>query len=372
MGILTHSTMTTTEVSPSSPPKPCVVSGGTTAESSASRISAAGVHAALAASGYDAVWLDLSGPREWAIRSVHRPVSGIVGRSQSAGDVTWLGSFASLVRAMAVDVVFPTIHGPIGEDGQLQTLCKSLSLPCVGCDSAASMACYDKAQFKRLVRDAGLPIAPWIAVRKGYDLDDLTHCVARELGYPCIVKPACSGSSLGLARVEMQDELRAAIVRAFAFGEVVLVEQMFYGVDVEIGVLAGDTLTVGSPVELEYDGILYDYDTKYAGDRDRRFLPARFPETLIGSLMKAARDAFLATACDGMARVDFLVDPDAEQFVVNEINTVPYMPESSTFTTSLCHATGQTYSTLISELMLLALAPGRLRSRGRERDFPTS
>jgi D-alanine-D-alanine ligase len=337
-----------------------LLSGGTTAESSASRVSATGVHAALTASGYDAIWLDLSEAGAWEVRSDHPSASMVLGSSTRLGPVPWQEALASVVRASAVDLAFPTIHGPIGEDGQLQALCESLSLLYVGCHSKASIACYDKALFKRLVHGAGLPVTPWVLVERRLHEDDpaaVAVLVERELGYPCIVKPSCSGSSLGLARVEVPDALDAAITQALAFDDVVLIERLFVGADVEIGVLGGEPPMVGAAVELEYDGLLYDFETKYAGNRDRRYLPARFPAALVDRLTQVAHAAFQATGCRGMARVDLLVDASTERFVVNEINTVPYMPESSTFATSLCHATGQTYRDLVTNLVQLVWSP---------------
>jgi D-alanine-D-alanine ligase len=338
-------------------PRICVLSGGPTAESRASHISAAGVYDALTASGYDSIWLDLSEAETWEVRAADPPVSPVLDSDPGPDSAPWQEAFASLVRASGVELAFPAIHGPIGEDGQLQALCESLSLPCVGCDSKASIACYDKALFKQLVHAAGLPVTPWVSVERRLHEDNpaaVTAAVERELSYPCIVKPSRSGSSLGLARVEARDALDAAIAQALAFDDIALVERLFAGVDVEIGVLGGGPPVIGSPVELEYDGFLYDFETKYADDRDRRYLPARFPAALIDRLTQAASAAFFATGCHGMARVDLLVNASTGRFIVNEINTVPYMPKSSTFATSLCHATGQSYRCLITDLVQVA------------------
>jgi D-alanine-D-alanine ligase len=330
-----------------------VLSGGTTAESRASRVSAGDVSSTLEASGYDVVWLDLSDREEWEVRPAESSSMAPKPGTETA-PASWQAGFAALVRASGVDLAFPLIHGPIGEDGQLQALCESLALPYVGCGPRASTVCFDKAVFKRLVRDAGLPVAPWIVVeRPVYDDDPaaIAAAVDRELGFPCIVKPSRSGSSLGLARVETRHTLDAAIRQAFNFDDVVLVEQLFSGSDVEIGVLEDGTAVVGTPVELEYDGVLYDFETKYAGDRDMRYVPARFPVALIARLERTARDVFVAAGCRGLARVDLLVDADAGCFVVNEVNTIPYMPAPSTFATSLCHATGRTYGDLVTTLV---------------------
>jgi D-alanine-D-alanine ligase len=254
--------------------------------------------------------------------------------------------------ATGIEVVFPAIHGPPGEDGQIQTLCESMSIAWVGCDATASTDCYDKVLFKKLMRAAGLPIAPFLAVNTATyhrDRAAIEREVARELGYPCIVKPSQSGSSLGLSRVESSKELEAAIQVALAFDDAALVEKLFLGRDVEIGVIENGTAVAGSPIELEYEGVLYDFEAKYLRG-DRRYLPARCSAALLERLRQAALLAFQAARCSGMARVDLLVDPTLERFVVNEINTVPYMPESSTFTGSIGHFTGRTYTELIAGL----------------------
>jgi D-alanine-D-alanine ligase len=340
----------------STPERICLLSGGTTAEASASRSSAAGVYEALSQDGHEVLWLDLADSFEWSAPTAVASES-VVGANGHSGR-SWDEALAVLVRVHAIELVFPTIHGPIGEDGQLQELCDSLGLPCVGCDAEASAACYDKARFKHIALAAKLPVVPGLEVpRRLYEAapDAVAASVTRDVGYPTIVKPSRSGSSLGLALVEAPTQLDAAIAHALRFDDVVLVERLFAGLDIEIGVFEDETsaTVVGSPVELEFEG-LYDFETKYAGDRDVRYLPARFPGAFLDRLRDAARDAFSAAGCSGLARVDLLVAPDTQEFVVNEINTIPYMPASSTFATSLCHATDGTYRDLIRAIVEVA------------------
>jgi D-alanine-D-alanine ligase len=343
-----------------------VLSGGPSLEARASRISAGGVYAALKESAYDVVWLDLAQAGEWR----RCPVAGLPPGerlpSAAGGDGSWMENLASLLQSAGVEMVFPAIHGSPGEDGQIQALCRSLSIPWVGCDAAASIACYDKLLFKRIARSAGLPVVRFVVVDGegcAKDPGSVAAIVEREVGYPCIVKPSRSGSSLGLSRVTGRRGLAAAISKALGFDKTVLVEELFRGTDVEIGVLENGSALVGSPVELEYEGVLYDFEAKYVKG-DRRYLPARCSAGLIARLKCAARTAFRATGCSGMARVDLLVDSAAERFVVNEINTIPYMPESSTFAGSIGHATGQTYAELVTTLAQSAWAPGGRHRNG--------
>jgi D-alanine-D-alanine ligase len=340
-----------------------VLSGGPSLEAQASRVSAAGVYTALAESGHRAVWLDLSGEGEWEWRSDSEAEEGASALPQAGdrGTGSSLDALASLLRATSVDVAFPVIPGQLGEDGQIGALCESLSIACVGCSAPASAACYDKVLFKSLVRAAGLPLARFLAVgRDAWERDPAWFGarVDREIRYPCIVKPSQSGSSFGLSRVAGSDDLAAAIAAAHEFDDVALVEELFVGSDVEIGVFENGSLLVGNPVELEYEGLLYDFDAKYLRG-DRRYLPARCSPGLVERLRQGARAAFLATSCNGMARVDLLADLTGERFVVNEINTIPYMPESSTFAKSLCHRSGKTYPELVTAIAHAAASRGQ-------------
>ncbi|MGO9320420.1 MAG: D-alanine--D-alanine ligase [Solirubrobacteraceae bacterium] len=336
-------------------PRIAVLSGGGSAESAASRVSATGVHETLAAAGYEVAWLDLSDQGRWSLISAHPENQSVPDISDSTN--SWTETLTSLLRVLRIDLIFPVLHGALGEDGQIQKLCEFLSLQYVGCGPDASLTCYDKTLFKDAMLDAGLPIPAYLSVQLPAYEDDpaaLASLVGQRLGYPCIVKPAKAGSSIGLSRVATSGSLSVAVARAFRFDDVVLVEEFTAGCDVEIGLLGDTSPVIGSPVEIEYEGELYDFAAKYGGRRDHTHLPARFPTPLVGHLTELARKAFEATGCRGMARVDFLVDRSSEQAVVNEINTIPYMPATSSFAVSLCDATGYTYSRLVASLVELA------------------
>lgn len=345
---------------PASARRICVLSGGPSEEAAASRVSAADVYQALVAVGRNVLWLDLSADGRWTLEAEHLHGSPLIRPAGRERPESWQKSLAALVEALDVELVFPVIHGEIGEDGQIQRLCESLSLPYVGCAPEATLTCYDKVAFKRVISAAGLPVAAYVDIRRdAYEIDSaaVAALVQRHLGYPCIVKPARAGSSLGLARVESSRALDRAVAAAFRLSEVVIIERLCPGVDVEIGVLGGASPVVGSPVEIEYEGDLYDFATKYRGDVRQR-VPARIPRWLAARLVEAAHVAFLATGCRGMARVDFLVDGSAGSFVVTETNTIPYLPESSSFASSLRHAAGLSYTTVVARLVQLASERG--------------
>jgi D-alanine-D-alanine ligase len=332
----------------------CVLSGGPTLEASASRISAAAVFAALESEDYEVLWLDLDEKSQWRRRGATVPMESCERSDQRLS--TALGRLEQALLEAGAEVVFPVMHGIYGEDGQIQRLCRRLSIPCVGCDEAASARCYDKVRFKQTMTPAGLPVASFLSIDRD-QIDSewglFAGAVEQQLGFPCIVKPSRSGSSIGLSRVADHQDLTAARDRALAFDRTVVAEQLFTGIDVEIGVCESGVTVVGTPVELEFEGSLYDFEAKYARG-DRRYMPARCSKELLASLRATAASAFCASGCRGMARVDLLVEPVSGAFVVNEINTIPYMPESSTFTHSICDRTKQSYSELIASFVQLA------------------
>lgn len=331
-----------------------MLSGGPSLEAAASRLSAAAVVAALKSEGHEVLWLDHDEGGDWRRKesSSEKPH----GKS-SGGRCSLLDRLSLALVEAGTEVVFPVIHGAYGEDGQIQRLCRKLSLPCVGCDETASARCYDKACFKRVLTAAGLPVAPFLAISSSEIHSGWTSfadTVEERFGFPCIVKPSRSGSSIGLSRVESREDLEAARDQALEFDRTLLAEKQVRGTDVEVGVYEDPSTVVGTPIELEIVGSLYDFEAKYFRG-DRRYIPPRCSERLIENLRVVAASAFDVSGCSGMARVDFLVDPVTENFVVNEINTIPYMPGSSTFTSSICDRTNQSYPELMSSLVRLAV-----------------
>src|SRR4051794_11479430 len=209
----------------------CVLSGGPTLEAAASRISAAAVFAALEAEKYEVLWLDLDENSQWRRRGSTVPLEESCDRSDQHR--TPLDRLSHALVEAGADVVFPVIHGLYGEDGQIQRLCRILSIPCVGCDETASARCYDKVRFKQMVTSVGLPVAPFLAIDRdqidsGWGL--FAGAVEEQLGFPCIVKPSRSGSSIGLSRVADRRELEAARDLALAFDRTVVAEQLFTGI----------------------------------------------------------------------------------------------------------------------------------------------
>ena len=245
-----------------------------------------------------------------------------------------------------VDVVFPVLHGPFGEDGTVQGLLELAGVPYVGAGVAASALCMDKDLFKAVLRDRGITVARNVTLRDG---DPVEH----PFSYPVFVKPARLGSSVGITKAHDGGELETGVALARRHDDKVLVEEFVAGTEVECGVL-GNRSPVASVVgEIVAHAEWYDYSAKYADGGMELVIPARIAETVAEDVRRIAVDSFVATECEGMARIDFFVRPDGE-VVVNEINTIPGFTATSVYA-KLFEASGIPYAELLERLIELAL-----------------
>lgn len=259
-------------------------------------------------------------------------------------------------RALDVDVIFPVLHGPYGEDGTLQGLLELADLPYVGPGVLASAVAMDKEFTKRLLVSAGLAVAPFVSLRPG-----MTTPVAEveALGLPVFVKPARAGSSLGVSRVDDWADLPAAIAAAREHDPKVLIEAAVVGHEVECGVLEfPDGHIDASPIaEITVaDNRFYDFDAKYLDEVSSFELPARLPADVTDRVRAAAMTAFRAIDAQGLARVDFFVGDDGS-ITVNEINTMPGFTPISMYPRMWAEG-GIDYPTLLATLIDTALARG--------------
>jgi D-alanine-D-alanine ligase len=247
-----------------------------------------------------------------------------------------------------VDVVIPVLHGPFGEDGTVQGLLELAGVPYVGAGVAASALCMDKDLFKAVLRDRGVPVASHHAIRLG-------DAVENPFSYPVFVKPARLGSSVGISKVHDESELGPAVELARRHDEKVLVEEFVAGTEVECGVLGNQRpAPIASVVgEIVPHAEWYDYGAKYEEDGSDIVVPGRIPEAVAARVQELAVEAFVATECEGMARVDFFVRPGGE-VVVNEINTIPGFTSTSVYA-RLFEASGIPYRELLDRLIGLAL-----------------
>ena len=256
-----------------------------------------------------------------------------------------------------IDVVFPVLHGENGEDGAMQGLLQMAGIPYVGPHISASAVAMDKTLTKLVVDHAGVPQAAWHLVRRNEldnhmesSLDTLEH----RFSYPMFVKPAGTGSSVGVSKAADREELRRALLAAAAFDEKVLVEEFIRGREIEVAVMGNDNPVASVCGEIDSGAEFYDYDAKYITDTSVAYIPARIPEDVEEIVREAAVKVYSAIGCQGLSRVDFFVTYDENRVVFNEINTLPGFTSISMYP-KLFAASGIPYSELIDELLKLAL-----------------
>ncbi|MCI0465379.1 MAG: D-alanine--D-alanine ligase, partial [Gemmataceae bacterium] len=271
-----------------------------------------------------------------------------------------------------VDVVFPLIHGRHGEDGCLQGLLEMAGLPYVGCGVLASALGMDKEASKRLLADAGLKVVEHVCVRDRLwerDPRAVERRVAAGPGYPCFVKPSNGGSSVGIVKVREESELGAALEEAGHYDHKLLVERAVDAREIEVSVLGNEEPEASLPGEIEPVNEFYDYDAKYLDDRSRLLIPAPLSEAQSREARRLAVEAFRALGCEGMARVDFLLDRRGGTLYVSEVNTVPGFTPISMYP-KLWEASGLPYARLIDRLIELAQERHRRNSRLETRYEP--
>jgi D-alanine-D-alanine ligase len=256
-----------------------------------------------------------------------------------------------------VDVVFPVLHGPFGEDGTLQGLLECLDVPYVGAGVAASAVCMDKILFKELMAQAGVPQVAYRAVTEAQFTAEPEAVLADlgQLGLPVFVKPARLGSSVGIARVGSAEELSDALHAAFAHDPLAIVEAAAVGLEVECSVLGNGDPIASEPGEILLatgEGGWYDYEAKYTPGGMQLEVPARVSDSVRERVKELAVYVFQRSGCTGLARVDFFVA--GEGVLVNELNTMPGFTETSVYG-ALFAASGVPYPELLDRLVALAL-----------------
>jgi D-alanine-D-alanine ligase len=332
-----------------------VLLGGRSSEHEISLASAQSVIAALA-ERHDVVTVEIARDGSWALGpGEERPSLPNVVPDQvplrdgkelepAANRLPDRGVSAALAE---VDVVFPVLHGPFGEDGTVQGLLEIANRPYVGAGVLASALCMDKDVFKSVMRDNGVPVTRNITLRAGDD-------ARNPYGYPVFVKPARLGSSVGITKAHDDDELRAAVDLAFRHDEKVLVEEFVSGIEVEVGVLGNRRPIASLPGEIVVThNEWYDFEAKYDEGEMDLVVPARIEPEQIERAQELAVRAFVATDCDGMARADMFVRDDGE-VLVNELNTIPGFTETSVYA-KLFEASGIPYAELLDRLVELGV-----------------
>jgi len=341
-----------------------VLFGGRSAEHEVSIRSATSVINALRESRYDVVPVAISKRGKWLspARSA-KLLTGINKRPKTPKrDAISSGASRALIRIddvgkPAVDVVFPVLHGPFGEDGTVQGLLELADLPYVGSGVAGSAVGMDKDLQKRLLREAGLPVVDFLTVARRRWRRTRRKVLAEinaRFRLPVFVKPACLGSSVGISKVKLRRALAAAMDAAAEFDTKIIVEAGVDGArELECSVLGNDAPETSCVGEVIPGGEFYDYEEKYVRDTTELVIPAKIPKRVSERVRKLAAAAFQATDCAGLARADFLMHRRTHKLYVSELNTMPGFTEISMYPKLWAHA-GLTYSKLLDRLITLA------------------
>ena len=272
----------------------------------------------------------------------------------------------AVVRGLSLDVVFPIVHGPFGEDGTLQGLLELANVPYVGAGVLSSALAMDKVMAKVHFAARGLPLVDHTVVpgpEWDHDPDRVIRRIEQQLGYPIFVKPANLGSSIGVSRATDNDTLRSALATAWKFDDKLLVEAAVKQPrEIECSILGNDKPEASVPGEVIPSGAFYDYNAKYIDDQTQLVIPANLTAERTTEVQTMAVAAFQSLDCNGMARVDFLLDGSSDQLYVNEVNTLPGFTTISHYA-KLWEVSGLPYPALLDRLIDLAFAQHRRRQR---------
>jgi D-alanine-D-alanine ligase len=323
-----------------------VLAGGRSSEHEISLASARGVLAALDPVRYEVSQVAIGRDGRWEL-----------GTGENASGTLPIPTAQTPAPLGPIDVVLPLLHGPFGEDGTVQGLLELADVAYVGPGVLASALCMDKDVFKRVMRDQGIPVAEHLALRLG-------ETVRNPFGYPVFVKPARLGSSVGITKAHDEAELGPAVELARRHDEKVLVEEFVPGMEVECGVLGNRqpppvASLPGRIDTLEHEW--YDFASKYDDGGMELVIPPDLPQETIERVQQLSVDSFIASECEGMARVDFFVRDDGE-VIVNELNTMPGFTATSVYA-KLFEASGIPYEELLDRLVQLALERHERRAR---------
>lgn len=344
-----------------------LIFGGQSSEHAVSLESAKNVMDALDAGKYDThliaidrkgVWRYIADKEVLRKTDVTKPID-----VEKAGPQCFMIPSAEGVQVMEtqsgqkrgiVDVAFPILHGPYGEDGTMQGYLRLMGLPFVGSGVLGSAVGMDKDVAKRLLRDAGLPIGNFITLhRHSSSASDFAR-LKRELGLPFFLKPANMGSSVGVHKVSAENQFAAALTDAFQFDRKVIVEEFIDGREIECAVLGNEEPTTSNPGEVLPKHEFYSYEAKYLDANGATFeIPAKLDEDVIAEVQEMAIEVYETLCCEGMSRVDFFLKKDGSLYV-NEVNTIPGFTKISMYPKMMAES-GVPYSELIDQLVEFAM-----------------
>lgn len=356
-----------------------IIFGGRSVEHEVSLVSATSIINALDVTKYDVIQIGITHEGKWVTgpdllrlfkerRSLtHLPEfiltpdptkRGLVGKNET----------------ISLDVLFPVLHGTYGEDGTLQGLCELADIPYVGAGVLGSAVGMDKIVQKNLLQQARLPVAKsvWFFISDfNTTPTKFISQVERQLGFPVFVKPARSGSSVGISKSHNRKELREHIAIAAQYDEKILIEKAVpFAREIECAVLGNEKPRASVPGEIIPSNEFYDYDAKYVDGKSTTVIPAVLPSLIRKKIQRMALDAFRTLDCSGMARVDFLLNRKTNAVVINEINTIPGFTSISMYP-KLWEASGIPYAELLDTLIALAVERHRRKVRLQTTYKPT-
>ena len=341
-----------------------VLFGGRSGEHEVSLASAASVIKSLDPEKYEAVPIGISKEGHWLVGAGAQKMlpevlkSGqrvVLPADPGAASLVPLGD--SRAGSLRVDVVFPVLHGTFGEDGTVQGLLELASLPYIGAGVLASAVGMDKDVQKRLYKQAGLPVADWLAIPRAdweRSRGKVLHEGSKKFRFPLFVKPATLGSSVGMTKVHNRKELPAALDLAGEFAQKILVERAIVGREIEVAVLGNANPKASVPGEIVPHREFYDYTAKYLEEGTRLIIPAKLTAAQTRRIQNCAVRAFQAIECTGMARLDFFLENRTGRAFVNEVNTIPGFTSISMYP-KLWEASGMSFRELVDRLIELAL-----------------
>lgn len=363
-----------------------VLYGGKSGEHEVSLISAGSIVAHLNKENYSIIPIGITKRGEWFLQHLPEwtfipaergqmralpPIERAERVVTVPGDGLWLEKKGKLEK-LPVDIVFPVLHGTFGEDGTIQGLLETADIPYVGADVLGSAVGMDKEVSKRLWLSAGLPVVDYISVGKDDITDENFQALSRKIetrfGWPCFVKPSCSGSSVGTAKVSSLESLRSAIASALRWSERALVEAFIEAREIECAVLGNDRPVAFPPGEVVPSHEFYDYEAKYRDPHGATLLiPAPLSDETKNRIMSLALSAYRYASVKGMARVDFFVEKITGAVFLNEINTIPGFTAISMYP-QMCVNGGLSYPDLLDRLIELGFGQHATR-RVLEYDF---
>ena len=327
-----------------------VVFGGQSAEHEVSLVSATSIMRAMNLSKYVIVPFGITTNGEWVAEP--EPMTSL---REKKVDFTTKHPPDSL---LGVDIAFPVLHGPFGEDGTIQGLFEMLNLPYVGAGVLASSLAMDKVAAKNVFAQHNLPLVNYISITRAEwtrRANQVIKNIEKKIGYPYFAKPANMGSSVGISKVKTKEEKPEAINLAFHFDRRVIIEQAVKNArEIEVAIMGNDELTVSVPGEIVPGAEFYNYYDKYVNGKAEGLIPAPLTREKVEEFQQIAEAAYRAIDCAGMARVDFLMERESQKVYLSEINTIPGFTAISMFP-KLMEACGVSYSRQIDRLIKLGL-----------------